>query len=251
MELKQNGVIQLVRHYLGACYEKDLGIGGNKEKLYLGGDAYSAPAVYVKQGSGSWQLYFICRDYLGSITQLADSNGSLTQELSFDPWGNLRNPADWSFNNMPTDYLFDRGFTGHEHLDNFSLVNMNGRVYDPLLGRMLSPDKYIQAPDYTQNLNRYSYCFNNPLKYTDPTGNFGEGVLPWAYMLFGNYAINVADNVINKGMPFGKALRASTVSASVNYSPSMNYFSNYQVDAYTSAAHLVDYSRDLDQQIAS
>ena len=105
-------------------------------------------------------------------------------------------------------------------------------------------------PDYTQSLNRYSYCFNNPLKYTDPSDNFGEGWLaPLVYSIFGNYAINVADNVINKGMPFGKALGAATISASVNYSPSMNYFSNYQVDAYTSAAHLVDYARDLDQQI--
>jgi hypothetical protein len=47
---------------------------------------------------------------------------------------------------------------------------MNGRMYDPLVGRMLSPDPFIQAPGSTQGLNRYSYCFNNPLKYTDPSG---------------------------------------------------------------------------------
>ena len=34
----------------------------------------------------------------------------------------------------------------------------------------LSPDNYIQAPDYSQSFNRYSYCLNNPLKYTDPSG---------------------------------------------------------------------------------
>jgi hypothetical protein len=49
---------------------------------------------------------------------------------------------------------------------------MNGRVYDPLVSRFLSPDPYIQAPDYSQSFNRYSYCINNPLKYTDPTGEF-------------------------------------------------------------------------------
>jgi len=49
---------------------------------------------------------------------------------------------------------------------------MNGRVYDPLLGRFLSPDPYIQMPDFTQNYNRYSYCLNNPLLYTDPSGNY-------------------------------------------------------------------------------
>ncbi len=66
--------------------------------------------------------------------------------------------------------MFDRGFTGHEHLPQFGLINMNGRVYDPFLARFLSPDSFVQAPDYSQNFNRYSYAFNNPLKYTDPSG---------------------------------------------------------------------------------
>ncbi len=172
MELKQNGVIQLVRHYLGACYEKDLGVGGNKEKLYLGGDAYSAPAVYVKQGSGSWQLYYICRDYLGSITHLANSSGSLTQELSYDAWGRLRDPGNYTAyapGSEPSLFL-GRGYTGHEHLPWFGLVNMNGRLYDPAVGAFLSPDPYVQEPDLTLSYNRYSYCLNNPLKYTDPSG---------------------------------------------------------------------------------
>jgi hypothetical protein len=47
---------------------------------------------------------------------------------------------------------------------------MNGRIYDPELGRMLSPDPYVQVPEYSQNFNRYSYVLNNPLNKTDPTG---------------------------------------------------------------------------------
>jgi RHS repeat-associated protein len=65
----------------------------------------------------------------------------------------------------------------HEHLDMFSLINMNGRLYDPVLCRMLSPDPFIQSPDNTQNYNRYSYCWNNPLKYTDPSGEIIEGLI--------------------------------------------------------------------------
>lgn len=61
---------------------------------------------------------------------------------------------------------------GHEHLDRLGLINMNGRVYDPLLGRFLSPDNYVQMPDYSQNFNRFGYCYNNPLIYTDPSGDF-------------------------------------------------------------------------------
>ena len=67
---------------------------------------------------------------------------------------------------------FDRGFTGHEHIDEIGLINMNGRMYAPNLGRFLSPDNYIQSPDNPQNYNRYSYCLNNPLRYTDPSGEF-------------------------------------------------------------------------------
>ena len=67
---------------------------------------------------------------------------------------------------------FDRGYTGHEHMAGFGLINMNGRVYDPYLQRFLSPDPFVQAPANAQNFNRYSYCLNNPLMYTDPSGYF-------------------------------------------------------------------------------
>jgi len=60
---------------------------------------------------------------------------------------------------------------GHEMLNEFNLINMNGRVYDPVLGRFLSPDKYVQEGDNSQNYNSYSYCLNNPLKYADPSGD--------------------------------------------------------------------------------
>ena len=65
MELKKNGTKELNRYYISDCYEiDDRAVGGVKEKLYLGGDFYTAPAVYVKDGSGSWQIYYICRDQL-------------------------------------------------------------------------------------------------------------------------------------------------------------------------------------------
>ena len=66
--------------------------------------------------------------------------------------------------------MFDRGFTGHEHLYTFGLINMNGRMYDPLLSSFLSPDNYMQDPTSQQGFNRYAYCMYNPLKYVDPTG---------------------------------------------------------------------------------
>ena len=86
--------------------------------------------------------------------------------------GRLRNPATqvaYAAGSEPALFL-GRGYTGHEHLAWFGLVNMNARLYDPLLGRFLSPDPYVQMPDFTQNFNRYSYCLNNPLVYVDENG---------------------------------------------------------------------------------
>ena len=114
-------------------------------------------------------LYFILKDHLGSWTTITDADGVVEQELSFDAWGNLRDPETWSgpFTGTP---LFDRGFTGHEHLYGFGLVNMNGRCYDPLTSSFLSVDAYVQDPTSAQSFNRYAYCMHNPLKYVDPTG---------------------------------------------------------------------------------
>jgi RHS repeat-associated protein len=47
--------------------------------------------------------------------------------------------------------VFDRGYTGHEHLDEFGLINCNARLYDPVLGRFLSPDPYVQDPLFSQS----------------------------------------------------------------------------------------------------
>ena len=96
-----------------------------------------------------------------------------------------------------------RGFTGHEHLDGFGLIHMNARLYDPILGRFLSPDPYVQLPDFTQAMNRYGYCMNRPLCYVDKNGE----VIGWiiAGAIIGG-AINVAthwDNISNFGQFLG------------------------------------------------
>ncbi len=116
-------------------------------------------------------LHYLHKDHLGSIVSITNAKG-FVEEMSYDPWGRRRNPTDLTFNNVPTQTILSRGYTGHEHLDVFNLINMNGRVYDPALGMFISPDNYVQAPDNSQSYNRYSYCLNNPLLYTDPTGEY-------------------------------------------------------------------------------
>jgi RHS repeat-associated protein len=117
-------------------------------------------------------LWHINTDHLGSIAYMEDaSNSSNIKEYSFTAWGLSRDPDAWAELNTQPLYA-DRGFTGHEHLSEFNLINMNGRVYDPITARFLSPDPYIQMPGMRSGFNRYSYCLNNPLVYTDPSGEF-------------------------------------------------------------------------------
>lgn len=106
--------------------------------------------------------------------QVVSSDGTLKQELSYDAWGRLRNPVTgvvYATDEEP-DLFLGRGYTGHEHLPWFGVVNMNARLYDPVVGRFLSPDPYVQAPDFSQNFNRYAYAMNNPLRYVDENGEF-------------------------------------------------------------------------------
>ena len=114
---------------------------------------------------------YILTDHLGSIQTILSENANIENEFSFDPWGRSRNANDWSINSTSIPE-FSRGFTGHEHLLEFGLINMNGRLYDPLIGRMLSPDNFVQNPESSLGFNRYMYCSNNPLGYTDPGGEW-------------------------------------------------------------------------------
>lgn len=171
MDVTQSGTNILTRWYAGSSYMKETAGAVTKEYTYIGGDAYTAPVAAVTQ-SGTTTYYYLLRDYLGNITHQVNTSNSVIAEYNFDAWGRRRNPADWSYTVTSEPALFaDRGFTGHEYLSYFNLYNMNGRLYDPLVGRFLSADPYVQNGGLTQSYNRYSYCLNNPLRYTDPSGN--------------------------------------------------------------------------------
>jgi len=143
----------------------------------------------------------VVTDHLGSITALIDES-DYAYIARYDAWGNRENVMPYWF-----DLTFDRGYTGHEHLEMLGLINMNGRMYDPLLGRFLSPDNYIQSPYNPQNFNRYSYCLNNPLKYTDPDGEFVFALVGAILFTTGmtNVFIQASNDNINS---FGDAVNA-------------------------------------------
>ena len=143
-------------HYVGDRFEYDTVTGSGR--LWLDGNAYSAPAVLVRSGSGTWQLCYIYRDYLGSITHVTDASGTVLEENSYDPWGRMRDPATqvcYASGSEPS-LMLGRGYTGHEWLPLASLVNMNARFYDPVIGVFLAPDPFVRSCCYSSYRER---CF--------------------------------------------------------------------------------------------
>ncbi len=126
-------------------------------------------ALFSKFSNRAPVYRYIHRDHIGSIDRITDENGKVIERLSYDSWGKRRN-ADWSPSDQMLSSPMRKGFTGHEHLDDVGLIHMGGRIYDPSVGRFLSPDPLIQEPENSQSLNRYSYVMNNPLSLTDPSG---------------------------------------------------------------------------------
>ncbi len=136
-------------------------------------------AIHTEWDNGNSRDDYLHSDYLGSVTAITDGNNLIVQRLSYDPWGKRRDPQSWDaagsvsppfLDTLSLDW-FARGFTDHEHLDRLGLIHMNGRIYDPLIGRFLSADVVVQFPYSTQGWDRYAYVGNNPLSYSDPSGH--------------------------------------------------------------------------------
>ncbi len=165
---KEGGSTKQIRYYLGG-YEQEEDTVGNVRRIHYisGGDGLAA--IYV-QNNDKDSLYYAYTDYQGSLIALTDVNGNVIEKYAYDPWGQRRNPEKWELKDSRAKWLVNRGYTMHEHLDAFGIINMNGRVYDPLTAMLMSPDPYVQAPGNWVNYNRYGYCMGNPLRYIDPSG---------------------------------------------------------------------------------
>ncbi|MBN2779361.1 MAG: hypothetical protein JXR36_17150, partial [Bacteroidales bacterium] len=176
-ELFEDDDIIKTKYFFGA-YEKEIDEHGNVKEINYISTPTGLSAVYITDTEdNSEKMYYVHQDYLGSIRAITNDVGEVEETHCFDAWGRQRNPIDWTYENIPEFNILDRGYTGHQHLDEFGLINMNARLYDPVLGRMLSPDNYIATAFSTQSLNRYTYANNNPLKYTDPSGDIISAIV--------------------------------------------------------------------------
>ena len=159
-------------YYVGGHFEKETsgGITSYRHNILANGNAI---AIHTRPTSGSVTTRYLHRDHLGSVVAATNESGTVLEQYSFDAFGKRRN-ADWSADTSDLQFsvsqLTERGYTGHEHLDNVRLIHMNGRVQDPTIGRMISADPFIPYPLDGQSFNRYSYVRNSPLTLVDPSG---------------------------------------------------------------------------------
>jgi RHS repeat-associated protein len=133
--------------------------------------------IASKTTQASPYLRYYHGDYLGSMSLTTISNGTKESAMYYYPYGETRTAES----NPPSSARYR--YTDQEEDAETGLYNYVARHYDPVIGRFMSPDSIV--PDYAdpQSLNRYSYVMNNPLIYTDPTGQSYEemGDSDWDY----------------------------------------------------------------------
>lgn len=138
--------------------------GATKTRRYVAG-------VLLQESVGATVTNkYLFTDHLGSLLRVTSDTGSVSEGMDFGAFGERRGYTDPRQYNIPAPASTTKGFTGHEMVDGFDVVHMNGRVYDSKLGRFLQADPIIQDPSNGQNFNRYTYVWNNPLAFTDPSG---------------------------------------------------------------------------------
>lgn len=164
-------------NYIGSLFERIKTGAQIKYKHYLKANGQTI-ATYTVANDAAAKLEYLQRDYQGSVVAISDEAGKVKAQLGFDAFGARKTVATTAADKAAENAIIDdnpRGYTGHEHLDSVGLIHMNGRVYNPTIGRFLSADPFVQAPSNLQSYNRYAYTWNNPMSYTDPSGFFTHG----------------------------------------------------------------------------
>ena len=159
-------------------YEQvQLASGVTEHKFVIGN------AIVTRRTVGGPQVYYLHKDQQGSTTAITNLDGNPVQQLLYDPWGRQYqvSAAVLTYSSQATTY----GYTGHDMVNDFEVIHMGGRSYNPVLGRFMQADPFIQQASNLQSFNRYAYVLNNPMRYTDPSGYFFKAMNPFKKIIRG------------------------------------------------------------------
>ena len=131
------GEVSKTKRYFTPRYET-ISTGGTTKKIHYLTSSTGLFAIFALDSNNSGTMSYVIKDHQGSLN--ATVTGGAVSHYGFDAWGRRRDPQTLSYDNVTTS--LDRGYTMHEHYDDLGLINMNGRLYDPLVGRMLSHTYY-------------------------------------------------------------------------------------------------------------
>jgi len=216
--VKKQSSVSGITFYYGELYEVRNGV----EVLHL--FAGNRRVASIRLTDGKNQFYH--PNHLGSASFITDSNGDPKEQIEYHPFGTYRDVGsltgtyDYDPNFPDVNYTF----TDQEDDDELGFYNYGARLYDPVLGRFISPDRLVPDPGDPQALNRYTYCLNNPLIYTDPSGEFWWLVIV-AFAFGALYGAGQAD-MNNQNVLLGalKGGLIAAVSAAVGYGITMYLF---------------------------
>jgi RHS repeat-associated protein len=158
--------------------------------------------TFDKTGTNVFEYYH--PDYLTSTSLQTDKNGNQLQHYEYSAFGQTR------YTQSTNVFKVSRLYTGQVLDDSTGLYYYNFRYYDPILARFMQPDDIIQDIFNPQTYNRYSYCVNNPLRFTDPSGHD-----PTYAMFFANSSIQNEVAVSRTLAPYAVGAIVATATAGV------------------------------------
>jgi len=162
----------------------------------------AAPTVFSK-------VEYWHKDHLGSTAAVTVAGGADFRSVAkviryaYDPWGRRRFPSgvpdssgtplvgDYHDTSIDATHGTDRGFTGHEHLDDIGVIHMNARLYDPVIARFMQADPVVKEPFDIQTYNSFSYVNNRPLNTVDADGRCPDCFIAALYVVWGLYVSGV------------------------------------------------------------
>jgi RHS repeat-associated protein len=153
-----------VTYYMGDLFQRVVhptGATTNRHMIYAGGRLIGIATASDSDPTHP-TLRYLHEEALGSIQNVTNANGTVEAARDFSVFG-VERGGQPHFDDVPY------GFTGQEHDADLGLINMHGRIYDPVLAEFLSPDPYMPTP-YGHGLNAFAYVNNRPLDFTDPSG---------------------------------------------------------------------------------
>ena len=168
--LKTSGATAVVS--FGGLYERRVTATQTTDVLYAMDEGRPvAQITFTETATGSTEqpTLYLHGDHLGSVQMVTNPAGQITARQTFDPFGGRVGAAATGVR---------VGFDGLEEDDDLSLVNMNGRIYDPLQSRFVSADPLVSSFFVSQSFNPYSFVQNNPLNLRDPSGFYVDAPEP-------------------------------------------------------------------------